>query len=906
MDDRKRLFALAAIMFAVAMLVAGIAIGVLYQTSLARQRAHLTEMVQSQARLVKSVARFDRRNDLPDGLTAKEAALTQIRDAHRQFTGFGKTGDFVMARRDDDHVVFIHRPRLGENGELQPLHRDSDLAEPMRRALAGRSGTMEGIDHHGETVLAAYESVAELNLGIVAKIDMAEVREPFIWAAMLVFAMALAFVGTGSMVLFSVGGPIIGKLAAGEARFRNITQSTGDGIVSIDTGGIVLSWNRGAERIFGYTEKEMLGQPLTRIMPARCQKTHTEALHQHETNEPGHMLDRTVEVVGVRKDGTEFSAEVSTSQWTDGEQMFFAGVVRDMSERKRAEDALRKLSRAVEQSPASVIITDTAASIEYVNPKFEETTGYSAEEVIGRNPRFLKSGETPIKTYMDLWRTITAGSEWRGELRNRKKSGEVYWESASISPIKLADGTITHFLAVKEDLTDRKTYEQALHYQANYDPLTELPNRALALDRLSGAIARAQRHGHKTALLFIDLDDFKAVNDSLGHETGDILLQYVAQRIVACVRNEDTVARMGGDEFTVILPDLRAAIDVEPVAVKIVAAFAAPFIVDSHELFVTPSIGITVCPNDGDSPEVLMKNADAAMYRAKHTGHNNFRFFTQEMNDRMVRRRRVESHLRHALGRNEFTLHYQPVVDLPSGAVVGAEALLRWRSPDLGFMPPDEFIPLAEATGLIDGIGDWVLDAACRQLRAWLDAGLPDLRVSVNVSGRQFRRTLLFDSVYHALEANRIAPGQLELEITESILLEDVTDNLAKVHELKKLGVRISIDDFGTGYSSLRYLKQFPVDALKIDKSFVRDVTTDPGDATIVIAMVNLARNLDLEVVAEGVETLEQQEFLQECECTTVQGFYIARPLPPKDFADFVRAWSVADNSMPPKIASPA
>ncbi len=789
LDDRQRLFLLAAIMFAVAMLVAGLAIGILYDTALGEQRQRLVEIAHSQARLMEAVARFDRRYAEHYGQDSAAATISQIRDAHRHYKGFGKTGEFVLAKRQGDKMVFVLRHRHDDLDEPEPVPFDSRIAEPMRRALSGASGTMVGLDYRGVTVLAAFEPVSGLDLGIVAKIDLMEVREPFVRAAMIVFAIAAVIIGVGMLALFRIGTPIITKARASEARFRNIAKSANDGIVSMNSDGAVVYWNEGAEAIFGYTEREMLGTPLSRVIPTRDRGKHDAAVQRFKAGGKRTMVGNVVEATAVRKNGSEFPVDVSVSAWSVDEEHFFAGIIRDisgrkqaeaaileakrryenifygaevsileedfsdvvaelrrlraggvtdlrayfgerpqaawdlagmvkindvneatvelfgapskvallesidrifapdsintfidelcaiwdekeefraegalqhtidgrelsvllsmpipttdegfrsipvsivdMTERKAAEDALRKLSRAVEQSPASVIITDTDAIIEYVNPKFVEVTGYAADEVIGRNPSILKSGETPLETYEDMWRTIAGGGEWRGEVCNRKKSGELYWESTSISPIRNAAGTVTHFLAVKEDLTDRKEYEQALHYQANYDPLTELPNRALALDRLTLAIKRVRRHSNKAALMFIDLDDFKAVNDGLGHDTGDRLLQQVAQRLVGCIRTEDTVARMGGDEFTVILPDFHDSNDVENVAKKTIQAFSAPFMVDGHELYITPSIGITICPDDGDDPHALMKNADAAMYRAKQRGRNKFRFFTQ-------------------------------------------------------------------------------------------------------------------------------------------------------------------------------------------------------------------------------------------------------------------------------------
>jgi len=543
----------------------------------------------------------------------------------------------------------------------------------------------------------------------------------------------------------------------------------------------------------------------------------------------------------------------------------------------------------VEQSPASVLITNTMGEIEYVNAKFTEVTGYLPEEVIGRNPRVLKSSYTPLETHRAMWETIKAGQEWRGEFYNRKKNGELYWEFASISPIKSPTGQITHFLAVKEDITVRKKYEEQILRQANYDDVTRLPNRVLALDRLSQALARAHRQKSMVGLLFIDLDRFKIVNDTLGHATGDHLLREVGQRLSLCIREGDTVARLGGDEFTIVLPDIGAPKHAEVVADKVLDVFAQPFMVDGQELFTTASVGITLYPLDAHDSHALMRNADAAMYRAKEMGRNRAQFFTRELNEQAMERVRIESLLRHALERNEFSLHYQPIIDLRSGRLVGTEALLRWKNETLGTVPPAHFIPMAEDTGQINMIGAWVIRTACRQVAEWRKLGAAPLRISVNVSSRQFRSPALIEAVSQSLNDNQMPPDHLELEITEGLLMEDVPEITLAFQRLTALGVRFSVDDFGTGFSSLSYLKRFPVTSLKIDRSFVKDVIDDPDHAVLVQAIINMAHSLNLHVVAEGVETAEQMAFVRENGCDSVQGYFVGKPMPAETFSSLLK-----------------
>ncbi|HEY0720515.1 MAG TPA: EAL domain-containing protein [Gammaproteobacteria bacterium] len=545
---------------------------------------------------------------------------------------------------------------------------------------------------------------------------------------------------------------------------------------------------------------------------------------------------------------------------------------------------LRKLSQAVEQSPVAVMITDSKGNIEYVNPRFCKVSGYSAEEVLGKNPRLLKSNHIPAAVYDDLWRTISSGQTWQGEMQNRSKQGRLFIEYATISPVFNAQGEITHFMAVKEDITERKAFEERLWQQSNFDPLTKLPNRALLLDRLDQAMGRAHLENSKIALLLIDLDNFKTVNDSLGHEVGDEFLLQVAKRLQGLVREGDTLARIGGDEFALILSRAQTLYELEESAEAILQALVPVLKLGATDLFVSASIGIALHPQDGASSGELLKNADAAMYRAKASGRGTYRFFTPELNHQLEQRLQLETALRGALARNELSVYYQPQVDCSEGSVVGCEALLRWHSPELGHIQPDHFIPLAEETGLIIEIGRWVLGEACREARRWHDAGYPWLHVSVNLSLRQFHHRGLVGSVQKALRDSRLPPSALELEVTESILMEDVDHVAAVLAELKQLGVRIALDDFGTGYSSLSYLKRFPFNVLKIDRTFVRDVITNSDDAALCEAIIVMAQRLKLKVIAEGVETEEQYIYLCSRGADLLQGYYFGKALAGSEF----------------------
>ncbi|MBT3361425.1 MAG: EAL domain-containing protein [Rhodospirillales bacterium] len=671
--------------------------------------------------------------------------------------------------------------------------------------------------------------------------------------------------------LIGVAANVTGKKVAqrerdeSEDRFRNLIEGSLMGIVIHRLGQPVFV-NQAYAAIFGYdSPEEIVGiESLDQLYhPDELERVHkirTDLMAGLPAPPRYHIRSRKL-------DGTEvlLEAQARVVNWKGSPAI--QSTVADITDRQRMVDDLQKLSVAVEQSPASVVITDTDGTIEYVNEKFVEVTGYSANEAIGENPRILKSGKTPPERIRELWRTITAGLEWRGELLNRKKDGELFWEYASISPVKNAEGSITNFIAVKEDLTVRKENEERLIQQANFDEVTKLPNRALAFDRLSQAITRSKRNSDKVALLFIDLDRFKAVNDTLGHDVGDRALREAGERIRDCLPAEDTVARLGGDEFAVIVMGQDGSIDTESVTQKIMEAFEPPFDLEGREVFLTPSIGITVSPDDGTEPAGLMSNADAAMYQAKESGRNNYWYFTPELNKKAHARLGMENQLRHALEKGELSIHYQPMINLRSGEIVAAEALLRWTNCELGPVGPDVFIPLAEEIGLIGLIGDWVMHTASRQVGEWRRDGMSLPRISINVSSRQFRGGALLDTVADAIAEVGANPEAVELEITENLLMADTDEIAETLAKVRNLGVRLSIDDFGTGYSSLSYLRRFPVDCLKIDKSFVQDATVEEGDAKLVEAIINMARSLKLEVVAEGVETDEQMEFLRERGC---------------------------------------
>jgi diguanylate cyclase (GGDEF)-like protein/PAS domain S-box-containing protein len=563
---------------------------------------------------------------------------------------------------------------------------------------------------------------------------------------------------------------------------------------------------------------------------------------------------------------------------------------RGWQRQRRAAQELALSAKVFEESSECIVITDERERILSVNRAFVKVTGYSPEEVIGQTPRIMTSGRQDAEFYRNMWRSIAETSHWCGEIWDKRKNGEPYPKWLNISAVKDAEERITNYIGVFSDITERKRVEAHIEFLAYHDALTELPNRLLAMDHLELAIAHAERAGSKAAVLFLDLDNFKTINDSYGHTTGDGLLQAVARRLRKCTRDTDTVSRQGGDEFLIILSDVRDPDGITATAEKILGELEDTIQVEGHELATSLSMGVAVYPDDGEEVDTLLKHADTAMYHAKEAGRNTFRFYTEEMNVHAVEHQRIRVGLRRALERGELVLHYQPQIDLASGRIVGAEALVRWDNPESGLLPPGDFIPTAEDSGLIVPIGDWVLREACRQAAAWHDAGLPDIVVAVNVSATQFRRGDLEKSVLDALMDSGLSPSRLELELTESILMQDTEKMLDAVQRLKAYGLMLSIDDFGTGYSSLSYLKRFDVDKVKIDRSFISEMLDSPQDASIVRAIIQMARSMNMKTIAEGVENEDVLAFLRQQACDEAQGYHFARPMPAAEFARYLAA----------------
>ena len=558
----------------------------------------------------------------------------------------------------------------------------------------------------------------------------------------------------------------------------------------------------------------------------------------------------------------------------------------------RAEAELRLYATVFTNASEGMLITDAHSRIIAANPAFSRITGYSPAEVAGRSPALLNSGRQDAGFYRRMWSTLASRGKWQGELWNRRRDGSIYPEWLSITAVpgegEGADGQPCNYIGIFSDITERKEAEARILHLTHHDPLTNLPNRALLHDRLHQVVLQARRDRRGAAVLLLDLDRFKTINDTLGHDSGDGLLLQITERCRSVISETDTLARLSGDEFVFVLPDAGNPQDAAAIARRILDAVALPCQLGEHRITVTASIGIALYDQDGGSGSILLRNADAAMHRAKEAGRNGFEFYSAEMNTASLGQLLLENQLRGATERGELLLHYQPKVCARSGRLLGLEALLRWQHPELGMVAPGRFIPLAEETGLINAIGEWVLDEACRQQRAWLEAGLDVVPIAVNLSAQQLGQQNFVSRVASAIDAAGLAPSLIELELTETMLMRDIDRTIHTLVRLREMGVRLSIDDFGTGYSSLNYLRQFPVNALKIDRSFVSDIGSDGAEGKIAAAIVGMAHSLGLDAVAEGVESEAQRAFLQMHGCHQLQGFLIARPAPAREIERFL------------------
>lgn len=677
------------------------------------------------------------------------------------------------------------------------------------------------------------------------------------------------------------------QLQLSEEKFAKAFHSSPDGLlISRQSDGLLVEINDGFSRITGYHSSLSLDRTTLDLGIWVDLNERQQLLEQ--LSRDGFVKDFTSHI--RRRDGQIRLCEISSRPLPIGGEDCMLTIARDITERHQMQEKLQLAATVFESTAEGVLITDTRQRINAVNRAFSEITGYSEGEAIGETPRLIASGLHDSAFYAAMWYQLTAEGHWQGEISNRRKNGEIYPSWLTISAVRNRDKFITHFVAVFADISSLKQAQARLDYQAHHDPLTGLPNRTLFESRLHAALTHSKEAQSLGAVLFLDLDRFKHINDSLGHPVGDLLLKSIAHRLKESLRDIDTVARLGGDEFIILLPGLQTAGDAESIATKLLNSFSAPFQAGEHEFFISTSIGAALFPTDGGDVATLIKNADAAMYRSKAKGRNRVESYTRDLTAQASERIALEHELRRAIERNEFTLSYQPKVSLLTQRLVGAEALIRWSHPTFGDVPPERFIPLAEENGMILQIGEWVLERACQQLHQWNQTYDIFGSLSVNLAGAQLRQPNLVNRIEQLLTEYRLQPGCLQLEITENFIMSQTEEALSVLHRLKNLGVQLAIDDFGTGYSSLSYLKRLPLDILKIDQSFVRGLPDDPHDAAIVRAIIALGRSMQLTVIAEGVENLEQQQFLADEGCEQIQGYIVSLPLPPEEFcATFLR-----------------
>jgi diguanylate cyclase (GGDEF)-like protein/PAS domain S-box-containing protein len=686
----------------------------------------------------------------------------------------------------------------------------------------------------------------------------------------------------------AAGAPDDDKPPGGGQFFRYVVDNAADGFFVIDEQRRFVEANAAFCRMFGYPRNEVLGKtPLDVVAP----ESHADLIAQMRSIET--TEHRRYRVLALRKDGSKFPILLNNTSYRDssGAVAGSFGFITDLTSLVEAQQAVvaseRELQRIIDQMQDTYYRTDAEGKLDRISPSVQNLLGYAPEELVGR--RLADVYADPKERQDFLERLAASGGTLSGyESRLRHKEGHEVWVETNSQYLFNQEGSFIGVEGISRDNTERRRNEARIEFLAHHDPLTDLPNRLLLRDRLERAIVQGERTESRVALVFIDLDRFKTVNDSLGHPVGDRLLREAAQRLRKCVREMDTVSRQGGDEFLIVLTDLKDSDAVTRVAEEILATMSVPFSLDGHDVAISCSVGVAVFPEDGRDFDELLKKSDIAMYNAKEAGRNAFRYYTERMNIDALERLDLQNRLWRGLERDEFILHYQPVVELATHRIVGAEALVRWNSPDDGLVMPGRFIAVAEECGLIVPLGDWVLREACRQLRRWHDAGHGQLFLAVNLSAIQFRRGSVEESVIRALRDAGADPSALELELTESILLQGAEHVLASVRQLKSLGVKLSIDDFGTGYSSLAYLKRFAVDKLKIDQSFVSNLPADADNAAIVGAVVQMAKSLNLQVVAEGVESEQAVEHLRSLECDYAQGYHFGRPVAAEEFLKLI------------------
>lgn len=817
---------------------------------------------------------------------------------------FDREGRLISQSRFDDWLQKIGLIPAGERGMLNLQIRDpgenlikgghaivprhqQPLTHMAQSAIRGETDIdiIGYRDYRGVPVVGAWMWDAELGLGISTELDVQEAYQTLhatrlTIVTLTILTLLLLIGATAIYTLYRQRKQAEATLQKSEQLYRHLFENAGVGIVRHEVDGRFLRVNDYFRKFIGYESDEM------------DQLTPLDITHPDDIAESQALLEKIkngkrdsfeLEKRYVRKDGSIRWGHVNSSIIRDqnGDMVVWIGAITDITKLKQVEEELRRAATVFENTDEGIIVTNAECDIVLVNKAFTMITGYKPDEVLGKNPRLLQSGHHDVAFYKTMWDTLKSDDQWRGEICDRRKNGDVFPAWENINVVRDEQGRIINYVAIFSDISILKESEERLVHQAHHDTLTGLPNRLRFTANLEQAIESAKRHNHKVALMFLDVDRFKHINDTFGHDVGDQLLKSIAARLKSCIRAEDTVARLGGDEFTVVLTEVAEAKDAGLIADKIVKAVHKPVILGEHTIDTSTSVGISIFPDDAIDSEGMIKAADTAMYHAKAMGRNSFQFITAELASRTFQYVQIEQDLRKAIENNEFELHYQPQINLHDGRVAGVEALIRWNHPDHGQLLPEEFIHVADNSNLINTITEWVLRTALCDYECWLNNGPMEPRIAVNITGRQISSEQSIKCLLDVLEELKPEPStlQLDLEITEAAL-ENAKHTIDIINSLKNLGVMFAIDDFGAGYSSLSRLKQLPVEALKINRSFISKIADEGDDKAIVAAIVAMAHSLGLRVIAEGVETRSQFDVLQALDCDEIQGFYFSKPVP--------------------------
>ncbi len=815
------------------------------------------------------------------------------------------SAETLIVRREGDDVVFLSDLRFGGNTALGlrlPLTGNANL--PAAKAVLGQRGIVEGIDYRGTPVIAAVRAIPESPWYMVNRMDTAEEYAPLRERMRLIFLLV-------SVLLCSMGAVLIllwrqqktafyrrqfeltSALQENAERLNIIATSAQDAIIMLDEAGNIVFWNKAAGRIFGYAREEVIGRPLhAMLIPQPAMDSFFQAFPHFQKTGQGAAVGKTLELTGFRKDGSECLLEVSISAVQVKGVWQSIGILRDITERKQADEKLHLAASVFTHAHEGIMITTADGLIIDVNQALCEISGYSRDEILGRNPRFFSSGRQEKEFYAGMWRDLIELGHWHGEFWNRRKNGEVYAVMPTISAVRDEHGKTLRYVALYTDITRLKENEQKLERSAHFDMLTNLPNRVLLADRLQQGMVQARRREQRLAVVFLDLDGFKSINDTFGHEAGDQLLITLSVHMKQALREGDTLARLGGDEFVAVLVDIGGIDTSLPMLTRLLTAAAEPVQLGEITLQVSASLGVTFYPQAEDiDADQLLRQADQAMYQAKQAGKNRYHLFDAEQDSRVRNRYESLERIRRALNAKEFVLYYLPKVNMRTGAVIGAEALIRWEHPEKGLLLPDQFLPAIEDHLLSIDLGEWVIDTVLAQMESWQAAGL-NIPVSINVGARHLEQADFVERLRTLLEAHpKVNPADVELEMLETHAMEDLFKASQVIDACRKIGVTFSLDDFGTGYSSLSYLKHLPVTQIKIDRSFVHDMIDNPDDLSIVEGVIGLAAAFRLLVIAEGVETIEHSTILLQLGCNLVQGYGIARPIRADRFPAWEAAW---------------